>query len=166
MRGTPGEREALEARLREKFKDDGLHRLVNANQDYYLSHGDYVPELAQLLLFEREAVEQLTKERDEEKRVANSAFGKAEQYLQLSKLEAKRVEQAQAQVEQLTKERDDLKRAVDGASFVQEQYEQQVEQAQAQVEKLRDAVTAYLDGAPQSVLVAALSEQTKPEDPT
>lgn len=40
-------------RLKEKYRDDGLERLMRSNYDYYSTHGDYVPELAALLLAER-----------------------------------------------------------------------------------------------------------------
>jgi hypothetical protein len=43
----------LEARLRDKYPDDALERLVRSNYEYYSTHGDYVPELAKLLLLER-----------------------------------------------------------------------------------------------------------------
>lgn len=44
------------ARLREKFKDDGLRRLAASSPDYYDSHGSYIPELAALMLAERAAL--------------------------------------------------------------------------------------------------------------
>jgi hypothetical protein len=44
----------LKQRLLDKYPNDALERLVRSNQDYYSTHGDYVPELARLLLFERE----------------------------------------------------------------------------------------------------------------
>lgn len=43
----------VEDRLRAKFPDDALQRLVRSNQEYYSTHGDYLPELASLLLIER-----------------------------------------------------------------------------------------------------------------
>lgn len=43
----------LAARLRAKYPDDALERLVRSDYAYYSTHGDYVPELAKLLLIER-----------------------------------------------------------------------------------------------------------------
>ena len=70
-----------ETALRQKYPNDALQRLERSEYDYYSTHGDYVPELAALLLIERAALDAkdaALKTSEEQLRAAEEALAGAQ----------------------------------------------------------------------------------------